>query len=220
MNYNRNVVRRPVNNKLQLASGLFLAGLLGAMPYLDRVVETYFHPMYLNLFYRSICIAGPLLMVSCPGQLGLTSRNLRMSLLLGTIAGSVFLLFHVAVSRGVTPSFSSFDRRAAAFFLLVNGLELPSEEILFRGFVQTRMMKTMSGWKSNLATSALFMSVHVLTWPGEPFVWAGSFVMSLVLGFIMISTGNIWGAIVAHNLNDIGFLFLAGKGGAFGLGGG
>jgi membrane protease YdiL (CAAX protease family) len=66
--------------------------------------------------------------------------------------------------------------------------------------------------------SLLFLLVHIKTWTNL-FVWFGSFLLSLFLGYIVIKTKNLWGAIVCHDLNDLGFLFFARQGTFFKMGG-
>jgi len=72
-------------------------------------------------------------------------------------------------------------------------------------------MKLMPDSLANLITSLLFLIVHMKTW-SIVFVWLGSFILSIILGYILIKTKNITGTIICHDLNDLGFLFLSRQG--------
>jgi len=86
---------------------------------------------------------------------------------------------------------------AAAVFSLMVAI---NEELLFRGFVITRLRSlTRSWWASVLITSAVFAAMHI------PQGWLPVlliFGLSIILGFWMIWRGNVLVPIVAHMLFD------------------
>lgn len=95
-------------------------------------------------------------------------------------------------------------------FTLVIGF---TEETLFRGYIQANFQKEMSQMKAVLLTGILFAFLHI-----PSYVISGSFenllglssliLIGLILGFIRIRTGNIWGVSIAHATWDFyQFLF-------------
>ena len=88
------------------------------------------------------------------------------------------------------------------FGLLV--LSLPTlvpglcEELLFRGYVQTRLLRAWKPWKSILITSLLFSAAHL-----SPIHALGVFPLSLWLGIIAMRCGCIWPAIFGHTANNL-----------------
>ncbi len=82
-----------------------------------------------------------------------------------------------------------------------------SEELMFRGFVQSAFSRTMSGASAVLWTSFLFMALHILPLPS--FAAAG-----LVLGLTALATRSIVVPVVIHFLNNaaaLALLNLAGR---------
>jgi membrane protease YdiL (CAAX protease family) len=89
---------------------------------------------------------------------------------------------------------------------------LPSafaEEVLFRGLVLTEMDERWGFWRANLASAALFVTIH---WPHR--IWrdgfgaavfadaAPLFLIAIALGFVVRYSGSIWPAVVFHTGNN------------------
>ncbi|MEE3373021.1 MAG: CPBP family intramembrane glutamic endopeptidase [Planctomycetota bacterium] len=78
---------------------------------------------------------------------------------------------------------------------LVPGL---CEELLFRGYVQTRLLQAWQPAKSILVSSLLFSAAHL-----SPIHALGVFPLSLWLGTIAMRCGCIWPAIFGHTVNNL-----------------
>ena len=78
---------------------------------------------------------------------------------------------------------------------LVPGL---CEELLFRGYIQTRLLQAWKPWKAILVTSLLFSTAHI-----NPVHAAGVLPLSLWLGVISMRCGCIWPAILGHTANNL-----------------
>jgi membrane protease YdiL (CAAX protease family) len=78
------------------------------------------------------------------------------------------------------------------------------EELFFRGLLLSSFQRQMGAGKSVLVTALLFAIMH-LQFPNLAF----HLVMGLILGFIVIRTGCIFVAMVAHITNN-GIAILAG----------
>jgi len=76
-----------------------------------------------------------------------------------------------------------------------------SEELMFRGFVQSAFSRTMRRASAVLWTSFLFMALHILPLPS--FAAAG-----LVLGVTALATRSIVVPVVIHFLNNVAALAL------------
>lgn len=72
------------------------------------------------------------------------------------------------------------------------------EELVFRGIVQKRMEKYMSGYMAVIISAAFFGVVHLNL---VQFVFA--FVLGLVLGLLALKTGHIYPAIIGHMAANI-----------------
>ncbi|HAA70455.1 MAG TPA: hypothetical protein DCE55_15060 [Planctomycetaceae bacterium] len=88
-----------------------------------------------------------------------------------------------------------FGLLALSLPTLVPGL---CEELLFRGYVQTRLLKAWQSWKAILVTSLLFSAAHL-----SPIHALGVFPLSLWLGIIAMRCGCIWPAIFGHTANNL-----------------
>jgi membrane protease YdiL (CAAX protease family) len=76
-----------------------------------------------------------------------------------------------------------------------------SEELMFRGFVQSAFSRAMRGVNAVVLTSFLFMALHILPLPS--FAAAG-----LVLGLTALATRSIVVPVVIHFLNNVAALAL------------
>jgi membrane protease YdiL (CAAX protease family) len=67
------------------------------------------------------------------------------------------------------------------------------EEMLFRGYMQTRLLQRWPAWVAILVTSAIFGVFHVM-----PHAVVNAFVIGLWLGVLAWRTGSIWPSIACH----------------------
>lgn len=89
--------------------------------------------------------------------------------------------------------------------LLVTTVVPVMEELLFRGFLQTWLMKYFSIESSILVTSVLFASFHYASqqsWYNIQIVGA-LFVLSLFLGYIYARQRSLWAPIALHSLFNL-----------------
>jgi membrane protease YdiL (CAAX protease family) len=85
-----------------------------------------------------------------------------------------------------------------------------AEEILYRGFILQKLQISLGNWRSNLITSLLFIAIHWPNWlyTGKSLIEIGivsaqSFVLSLLLGYLMQRTQSLWPSILTHMLNNV-----------------
>jgi membrane protease YdiL (CAAX protease family) len=67
------------------------------------------------------------------------------------------------------------------------------EELLFRGYVQSRLLQRWPAWLAILVTSVLFALLHV-----APHAIVFAFPLGLWLGVLAWRTGSVWPGIVCH----------------------
>jgi len=72
-----------------------------------------------------------------------------------------------------------------------------AEEIFFRGFVLTGLLKRFGGLRALLLSSLLFGLFHI-----DPGAILLTFILGVVLGWVYLKTGSIWPAIFAHALHN------------------
>lgn len=73
-----------------------------------------------------------------------------------------------------------------------------AEELIFRGILLSRLVRSMTIWLAVVAQAALFGLVHVLGDPGAIAALPGLFLIALVLGYAAIRTGSLSLPIYLH----------------------
>jgi len=171
-----------------------------------------------ELIFKPIIFIGPVLWLIKKekedlSSIGLSSINLFRNIYFGLGLGMVFTFLGILVNywKYGSISFSSFGLTEISLLWLVF-LSLAtafSEEILFRGYVFTRLLKV---WKNELAagvvSALLFSLIHfpvaIFVWGYEPsmlFIQGFlTFLLGLGNGFLMVKTGNIIAPIINHAL--------------------
>lgn len=97
----------------------------------------------------------------------------------------------------------------AAFAVLVALVTPVVEEVIFRGMLLGRLVKSMSSNRALLISSGAFAATHLLD-PNAILVVPGLFVIGLVLGFAALRTGNLSLPIFIHvGTNGLAVLLLA-----------
>jgi membrane protease YdiL (CAAX protease family) len=76
------------------------------------------------------------------------------------------------------------------FISLAPGL---SEEMLFRGYAQQRLIERWGGWTAILVTSMIFAIIHV-----DPHTVVFAFPVGIWLGLMAWRSGSVWPGVIAH----------------------
>ncbi len=156
-------------------------------------------------------------------SVGLTRRNMGSSILVGLGAtGAAYLLIGAAllVMTLVSPSFtegmhqnatnliSVIPKMSPAVLLLVSLAVGYYEELLFRGFLMTRLRRCTGSWIAAVVLStALFTSLHASVQIGPALIFIS--ILSLVLSVVTIWRRSLLPAIVTHASFDFSqFLLL------------
>ncbi len=79
------------------------------------------------------------------------------------------------------------------------------EELLFRGFLQTGLVRVLGGEGRGVVVSALLFAAFHL----DPWRFTGVFVLGLFLGTLVVRSGSLWPAVVAHAINNTMSIALA-----------
>lgn len=149
------------------------------------------------------------------GSFGFRSGNFIRSLLAGLsyylvygigLYGTFFALVYVATGHLVIIGYDLFPSLFVfPFMTLCVGV---SEEGLFRGFIQTRLMRFHTRRKA-IVVQALLFGIWHFVWHVSPFDpigmvmhVSGSFVFGLVFGQFYSVSGNLVPLILAHGLVD------------------
>jgi membrane protease YdiL (CAAX protease family) len=82
---------------------------------------------------------------------------------------------------------------AVPFLLFIAVVPAFMEELLFRGYIQGRLLQRWPAWVAILVTSVLFALMHV-----APHAVAAAFPLGLWLGVLAWRTGSVWPGIVCH----------------------
>lgn len=68
-----------------------------------------------------------------------------------------------------------------------------SEEMLFRGYAQRRLIERWGGWTAVLVTSTIFAAIHL-----APHTVVFAFPVGIWLGLMAWKSGSIWPGVIAH----------------------
>ncbi|KZE46619.1 metal-dependent membrane protease [Brevibacillus parabrevis] len=91
------------------------------------------------------------------------------------------------------------DMLAAVASLVVIGIMVPiAEEILFRGVIQTYLVRRVGAVAGIVLSSLWFALLHI-----DVALFAPLFVIGLGLGFLRHRYQSIWGAVVLHAVNNM-----------------
>ncbi|MBM4003849.1 MAG: CPBP family intramembrane metalloprotease [Planctomycetes bacterium] len=100
-----------------------------------------------------------------------------------------------------------FKAHSGPFFLVMTLLigVLPGlcEELLFRGYMQTRLLARFPAWVAIGVSALAFAAAHM-----EPLHAIGVFPLGVWLGIVAWRSGSIWPAMLAHTFNNSFAVFL------------
>jgi hypothetical protein len=88
--------------------------------------------------------------------------------------------------------------------VLTGGMTSLAEELLFRGFMQTRLTSRWGSFRGVFVTSVLFGLAH-LDWFRSP----DAFAAGMILGWLVVRTGSLWSAVAAHAAGNTLSVFYA-----------
>lgn len=104
----------------------------------------------------------------------------------------------VEIEKGIAEA-QSFNWLNGMISVAVVGIFVPiAEEILFRGVIQTYLVKRFGAVLGILVTSFWFALMHV-----DIALFVPLLVIGLGLGFVRHRYNTIWGAIILHSLNNM-----------------
>jgi membrane protease YdiL (CAAX protease family) len=86
---------------------------------------------------------------------GITGANLKLCILMGSMASLPFLLINASIGLWQAPGF--------ILFFLIGGF---CEEIMYRGFFQTRLASYFGELNGFILASSLFAIAHIPSWIG------------------------------------------------------
>ena len=141
-------------------------------------------------------------------SIGISRENLKKSLIYGLIGGVILRIFIVifdGMVKGIFPSIQRTSLMVIVTFIICAA----SEEIVFRGFIQTRLQGLIKNdLAASLLNAILFLSIHYpVRWVivgGLDFnVLTGFYIICLVLLHFMCDwvykkTNCLWGGILLH----------------------
>lgn len=91
-----------------------------------------------------------------------------------------------------------------AMVLLVSVLPGIAEELLFRGYLQSRLLKSWPPFAAIVVSAALFAAAH-----GDPMHAVAVFPIGIWLGIVAWRTGSLWPAILCHAYNNLNAIVAA-----------
>jgi hypothetical protein len=142
-------------------------------------------------------------------SIGITKLNLIKSCILGIFLGVITVL---VANQGTLRAGQTLNIMAIASLISFIKYTIVgfSEEIIFRGYFQTRLITFLGGTKGCLITAVIFSFYHLpanMVFNGmdlqAAFIKSFNYIpLSLVLGYIMIKTKNITSVSILHTFID------------------
>jgi membrane protease YdiL (CAAX protease family) len=129
------------------------------------------------------------------------------SIYYGLVIGIGFIVIHILIAKEIKLKKEEVNKGLIYTSLLMYVLELPAEELLYRGIIFVSLLNLFHPIVAILLTSALFLALHIKTWNNR-FVWIGSLILGLICAISVYFTKSIWTSIIIHILNDFGFMTL------------
>jgi len=140
------------------------------------------------------------------GSLGISRNGIRRMLALGLVVSAIYLTLAGLVAPSLGGGFAGFSPELAYGFILFTLVGFV-EEILWRGYIQTRLVAHIGKLKGFVTTSLLF----TVLWhfPGQFFLQSGAvvdafvntltvFAPSLLFGYLMLRSQNVLPASIFH----------------------
>jgi membrane protease YdiL (CAAX protease family) len=131
-----------------------------------------------------------------PAAVGIGCGLMLLSLLFNFIYASILAIFDLQIQPDIN---QLFDQTAYPFALLIGGAVVAPfvEEVFFRGFIFTGLIKKWN-WKwAAFISSALFAIAHVVPTSLLPI-----FILGWIFAFLYKASGSIWPAILMHMLTN------------------
>lgn len=128
-----------------------------------------------------------------PCSRGMILLGIAAAPILYALVTLFFLLLPEAWVENYAEAAASLEGTGAVLALATVVLAPITEEVIFRGYMLSRLQRALPGWVSILVSAALFGACH-----GHPVWIAYAFVLGLVLGFLALRCGSILPSIAAH----------------------
>ncbi|MBN1995238.1 MAG: CPBP family intramembrane metalloprotease [Anaerolineae bacterium] len=131
-----------------------------------------------------------------PAAVGIGCGLMALSLIFNLAYASVLALFNLQVQPDID---LIFDNTSFPLALLFGGAVVAPfvEEVFFRGFVFTGLLRRWDWKKAALASAGLFALAHFV-----PTSFLPIFILGLVFAFLYQYSGSIWPAVLMHMLTN------------------
>jgi membrane protease YdiL (CAAX protease family) len=132
------------------------------------------------------------------------------------VAGIIGMLIHLNYDQQQEIGFNTDISATGKMLAFISLVILPplAEETVFRGFLYTRLRRTLPKIWAGVAVSVLFAAAHLQFGSGNALLWTAAldtFVLSCVLVYVREKTGTIWAGVGIHALkNFVAFSVLFG----------
>lgn len=131
-----------------------------------------------------------------PAAVGIGCGLMLLSMLFNLIYASILAIFDLQIQPDID---QLFEQTTYPFALFIGGAVIAPfvEEVFFRGFVFTGLIKKWSWVGAAFISSALFAIAHVVPTSLLPI-----FILGWIFAFLYKSSGSIWPAILMHMLTN------------------
>lgn len=173
-----------------------------------------FSQLWISLFVLAVCLVYLVASKEGWGSIGITTGNAKGSILLGILGGVLLLGLQTVLTWPKGAALSLLHPALLSWLLFI--VCAVEEELLFRGYIQTRLAGAIRiPWLASAVNALFFLSIHypvrwVVSGTVSLGVLSGVYVVMLLLlhgvcDGVYKRTNCLWGSIVLHILyNAVG----------------
>lgn len=130
--------------------------------------------------------------------LGLGKRMFAFKYAAGFVAGMLLLAVNFIPAFISVPFTYKGFQPIAIVFLAAFMVQSAAEEVLFRGYIMTSLMRRSSAFLAVIISTAAFALIHIPLSNITIMQFCGVTVLGAVLALYMLRTNNLWGAMGLH----------------------
>lgn len=166
-----------------------------------------FSQLWIALFFLVVCTIYMMGSKEGWGSIGITTSNGKRSILLGVLGGGLLLGLQMALTRPQGTALSILRPALLPWLMFI--VCAVKEELLFRGYIQTRLSGLIRiPWLASVVNALFFLSIHypvrwVVSGTVSLGVLSGVYVVLLLVlhglcDGVYKKTNCLWGSIVLH----------------------
>lgn len=147
--------------------------------------------------------------------IGLNKSKIKKGIVYGLVASIIWIVFSLLftfltdqkiVSSNINPILILYSAFITPF----------AEELVYRGYIFSGLIRSYSFWKTNLITSILFLVPHLIGYSFQGHLvktilsttLLQIFIISIYLGYVRYKSGSLISSMISHSANNLYSIFI------------